>query len=369
MTRGVSAYLDLLRFLAALQVVLYHLSWTRIEALPRGLLNQWGHEAVVVFFVLSGFVVRHAAETRDHTLADFATSRISRIYSVVFPCLAGTIACDLVGHALAPQLYANLLAPESVSYVFMQALISLTMLNQTIGLIPFLSNEPYWSLCYEFWYYALFAASYYLQGVKRWVALLIVALCAGPKALVLLPIWFVGTLVYTERFSGNWNRPLVWLVFLQPLIVVPLYWYFDLPSQSIQLIGPELAKTLVYSAQVFSDMVLAISLGLHLTAAKRLDDVLWRGLYLVRRLIAAGAARSFTLYLMHQPVMLMLAAVSTVLYGTPGSWFVSLGAICVPLILAPFIENGRHGLRAWLRRLPHDLRSFRRRLNALVTPT
>jgi peptidoglycan/LPS O-acetylase OafA/YrhL len=135
MPRGLSAYLDLLRVLAALQVVVYHLSFTQIGAINRTFLNQWGHEAVIVFFVLSGFVVRHAAGKSDHRYSDFATSRISRLYPVIVVCLAVTVLCDLQGRAAAPSVYAQVDQLKSVGYVVARTLISLVMLNQTWGSI------------------------------------------------------------------------------------------------------------------------------------------------------------------------------------------------------------------------------------------
>lgn len=361
MPRGLSAYLDLLRVLAALQVVAYHLSWPRFSALDRTIMFQWGHEAVIVFFVLSGFVVRHAAENRDHSFTDFAISRISRLYSVIIPCLAVTVICDLAGRALAPNLYENIQAPSSGIQVFALTLISLAMLNQSSGYVVYFSNEPYWSLCYEFWYYFLFAAFYYIRGPKRWFAVMLIAYCTGIKALLLLPVWCIGVLSYTEQSSRKWNKKMTWLAFLQPIVIFFIYVTFDFPKISEQFIGPALSKQLVFSNRFISDTFLAISLGLHLSAAKQLDTVLWRALGFAQPLIAAGAARSFTLYLMHQPLMLMLVAISTALLAQPAGWFVVVGTIGVPMLLAPAIENQRHALRAWLSRTLQRLQTLRAR--------
>jgi peptidoglycan/LPS O-acetylase OafA/YrhL len=145
MTRGLSVYLDLLRVLAALEVALYHLCWTRIGAFDSNLFTRWGHEAVVVFFVLSGFVIRHAATHSDHSFSDFATSRVSRLYSVVLPCFAMTLLCDVAGRALVPGIYTDAVNPDSAATVIVHLLISLTMLNQTAGSVAFFTNVPYWS--------------------------------------------------------------------------------------------------------------------------------------------------------------------------------------------------------------------------------
>jgi peptidoglycan/LPS O-acetylase OafA/YrhL len=350
MPRGLSAYLDLFRVLAAMQVVVYHLSVVDVGALNRSVLNQWGHEAVIVFFVLSGFVVRHAAEKSDHTFAEFATSRISRLYPVVVVCLAVTVLCDLLGRAVAPDVYANVTPLKSVEHVVARTLISLLMLNQTWGYLDYFSNVPYWSLCYEFWYYFLFAAFYYGTGVRRWLAIALIANFAGAKALVLLPIWCIGVLAYTEQRSKNWNKALVWLAFLQPILVIAAYVHFDLATTAETFVSPEISGRLVFSKHFLADTFLAISLGLNLAAAKQLDGVLWPALRTIRPAISAGASRSFTLYLMHQPVMYLALALSVMLFGQPTGWFVVVSTFGLPLLLAASIENRRHAVRAWLRR-------------------
>jgi peptidoglycan/LPS O-acetylase OafA/YrhL len=120
-----------------------------------------------------------------------------------------------------------------------------------------------------------------------------------------------------------------------------------------------LSKQLAFSNYFISDTFLAISLGLHLTAAKQLDNILWRALRFAQPVITAGAARSFTLYLMHQPLMFMLIAISTALFAQPAGWFVVLGTIGVPMLLAPAIENRRHALRNWLTRTLQLLQTTR----------
>ena len=50
---GLSLYLELLRLLAATEVVLFHLNGFPLLGGHRAAWNAFGHEAVVVFFVLS----------------------------------------------------------------------------------------------------------------------------------------------------------------------------------------------------------------------------------------------------------------------------------------------------------------------------
>jgi peptidoglycan/LPS O-acetylase OafA/YrhL len=63
----------------------------------------FGHQAVVVFFVLSGFLV--SATVLKHTPltwspSSYAANRLTRLYIVLVPALAVTALCDAIGHRL-----------------------------------------------------------------------------------------------------------------------------------------------------------------------------------------------------------------------------------------------------------------------------
>ncbi len=95
-SREFSLYLDLVRILAA-AVVLY--SHANLRALSERILpgESLGHSAVVVFFVLSGYVIAFVTDTRERSGRDYAISRFARIYSVALPALIVTMFADLVG--------------------------------------------------------------------------------------------------------------------------------------------------------------------------------------------------------------------------------------------------------------------------------
>jgi len=79
-----SLYLDILRFAAALCVLLSHANMREIvdrDLFPQSL----GHDAVVIFFVLSGYVIAFVADTRESTRTGYWTSRLARVYSVALP--------------------------------------------------------------------------------------------------------------------------------------------------------------------------------------------------------------------------------------------------------------------------------------------
>ncbi|MGH7072336.1 MAG: acyltransferase family protein [Acetobacteraceae bacterium] len=107
MTREVSLYLDLLRFLAALTVFLGHVSGSRFTG---GFLWQFGPymgEAVTVFFVLSGFVIGYTTDRREKSAYSYAVARAARIYSVALPALVVTFTLDAIGRSIRPDLYSQ----------------------------------------------------------------------------------------------------------------------------------------------------------------------------------------------------------------------------------------------------------------------
>jgi peptidoglycan/LPS O-acetylase OafA/YrhL len=351
MTRGLSLYLDLLRVLAALQVAVFHLGWFEPVGFGAHVWNRWGHEAVVIFFVLSGFVIRHAVSTKDHTFTYYAASRLSRLYAVVIPCIVLTLLFDAVGQRLTPELYRNAGIDDTAALYTVRLLFSLFMLNESWLSVGLGSNAPYWSVCYEFWYYVLFGVYFYSAGWQRIAILAGILLVAGPHVLLLLPIWILGTLIYSAQVGQNWSRPIVWLAFAQVLAVFACHVYFDLPQIGAALVEPIVSRNLHWSVFVISDTLLGLSFAVHLVAAKRLDQPLFRALGGMAGVIRAAAARSFTLYLIHMPLMLLLTAIGMAMGLGPSPGLIGVGTVMLPLLLAPTIENQRHRLRPWLLRL------------------
>jgi peptidoglycan/LPS O-acetylase OafA/YrhL len=362
--KGLSVYLDLLRVVAALLVVLCHLG----ESLTDGFsmfaaFAPWGHEAVIIFFVLSGFVIHHAASTSDTTFERFATSRITRIYSVVVPCILLTWLCDHVGTRLSPGFYQFAEIDQAQGAPVARVVWSILMLNESWLRLRMFSNLPYWSVCYEFWYYFLFAAGFYFKGIARVLLLGLFALIAGPRILLLFPVWLIGAAAYSERWSVKWRDVVVWLAFLQPAVVLYLYVAFDLRALStahslaaVELFG---GYKLASSNSAASDYLLGVSFTLNLMAAKRLDFVFVRWLPFVP-LIRLLAARSFTLYLLHYPLLHLLIAAALPFGVTKHcGWLVAVATIGLPLLIAAPIENQRHRLRPLVGRMLQHLRPAR----------
>src|ERR1700710_915952 len=59
-----------------------------------------------------------------------------------------------------------------------------------------LTNGPFWSLCFEVWFYIFFAIFLFTHGSRRVIMICAVALLVGPKICILFPLWGLGVLAY-----------------------------------------------------------------------------------------------------------------------------------------------------------------------------
>lgn len=196
MNRQLSAYLDLVRVVCAVVVVLSHLGHGHLVGGYLWPFTYFGNEAVMAFFVLSGFVIAFVRDQREHTLAAYAAARVARLYSVILPAMLLALVLDTVGQSINAESYLNSHAVTGTG-VISDYLLSLVMLNQSWQLSQhFGSDGAYWSIPYEFWYYFIFGALTLLTGLRRFVIATLGAAVAGPKILILLPVWLLGVGTY-----------------------------------------------------------------------------------------------------------------------------------------------------------------------------
>jgi peptidoglycan/LPS O-acetylase OafA/YrhL len=199
MTSALSLYLDALRFAAAFTVFLSHYGAARISGGFFWRFGDYGHTAVLVFFVLSGFVIASVTDTRERRLEDYALSRAARLYSVMIPAFILTALLDCLGDAVDPTLYGPEWNP-TIAHPSLGYALSAVFLGEswTLAVLPGF-NVPFWSLNYEAWYYILFGAATFLRGWFRAAALVSAALLAGPKILLLFPLWLMGVAAWRWR--------------------------------------------------------------------------------------------------------------------------------------------------------------------------
>ena len=304
MTKETSIFLDLVRFSAALTVVFGHIGGDpKIAGSILWQFSSLANVAVIIFFVLSGYVVDYATQRRETDGVSFTSARATRILSVAVPALALTALLDSIGSAVNPVLYAHY---HSLSWD--RLIASLTFLNEAWGvdLTPG-SNLPYWSLGFEVPFYALYGVAIFASGARRIILLVVACLVFGPRIIVYFPMWLLG--VAAIRVTGKLpiRKGIGWLLLLSSafacllgLTMVFFFGYGTLASGAI----PEHSPDQIANDYIIAGLFTAIIIGF--SAVSSSFAWLCRFESPIRWL--AGA--TFSLYLFHYPILMFMASVA-----------------------------------------------------------
>lgn len=286
---------------AAMLVVLGH---ARLQAFgqsdPRehGLLglvldgvSLWGHQAVVVFFALSGFLVGgkliNAPVVDGRFMGDYAIDRAARIYTVSIPAMFIAVVLALVLTAIYGQYFSLTISHCVVTpWDFPPTLL---FIHEGLG-GGTCANGAFWSLICEVLYYVAFAlvlASARWRG-RRLIALGVLVLLLAYVALDSLwgqgdvlgfaPLWMMGALFavpFAERGKWLWGG----------LIVA---------------VSVALSPRLMGSSVAFRDVILALLVCLSIVGLRR---VAWSPPRWLAAAAAGLAAVSYSTYLAHAPIM------------------------------------------------------------------
>ena len=348
MDRATSIYLDLLRFLSALTVFLAHASYQRFTGNPPflSLFTPLGHDAVVVFFVLSGYVISYSASCKDDRLSTFIIRRFARLYSVVVPALLITIVADYIGLFAFPPLYQGWWFQDS--YPIIRVLSTLSFTNELwfVSIRPF-SNGPFWSIGYEFWFYVAFALAFYFRGLKRLVLLALFTLIVGPKILLLLPVWLMGTLAYRVNTFVKLSSATGWFLITSSLVFYLLYRLSGghelLNTITLQSFGEQGFHQLFWSRSFLSSYILGLLVVANFIGFKAISHQVESLLYYFQKPIKYCASFTFTLYLLHYPLLQLFTALSynnELGYGHP--LFVLTATMVSIVLMAEISEKKKH---------------------------
>lgn len=344
-----SIYLDLVRFLAAMVVFLGHASGMLWTAGFLWELGPYGDTCVVVFFVLSGFVIAYVTDVKERTWQLYFTSRAARLWSVVVPALLLTFVIDWAGVRLAPELYFG--QPWfAADHAGLRYLASLFMLQDIwrLKLVPGV-NAPFWSLSYEAIYYLLFGIIFFVRTRIKWLAFGAVLLLGGPVIGALFPLWGLGFFAY--RFCKRTTLPTILCgVFavggLLLLLASPHVRY--LPPAMFRIMGEEILGRYIDAGAFF----------LHLVGMYGLANTVPAFSPRARSAISTVAAATFPLYLLHRPLIQFFSYAGPVdASGWQRRTLVIVGTLALVFLATPLIEKFRLAIRAWLAGLAEQARA------------
>lgn len=314
-------YLDLARGLAALAVAAEHLRtfvfvdfgdvaqpalFWRAFYFSTGL----GLQAVMVFFVLSGFLV--GKSILDNVTAgtwswtDYAVRRLTRLWIVLIPALILTAVLDYIGaNAVHGALYAGLStdlynnstpAPGNVTAIYRpETFLANLLFLQTIVAPTFGTNGPLWSLANEFWYYIIFPLGVLalrgrgstMQRTGYAVAAVIICILLPFDIVLYGLVWLFGFgVALTSRRTNRTPQPIALflslLLFLSALAAARL----GAPSR--------LAGDFACGA--------AFAVTLHFLVKAETSNPL------IGKIARSSAGFSYTLYLTHFPMLALFAS-------------------------------------------------------------
>ncbi len=195
--------IDLLRFLAAVAVVLFHYTFMGYArgmiAMPYPLLApvfKYGYLGVQLFFMISGFVILMTAS--NGCAKGFVVSRLIRLYPAFWACCTLTFITMLAFGA--PRYVASL----------SQYLVNMTMISEFVK-VPAIDGS-YWSLLVEIRFYALVFLVLLAGRIHQAQLFLIIWLLVS-IALEIVPLYKLRYLLvvdYSAYFIAGATFYLVW---------------------------------------------------------------------------------------------------------------------------------------------------------------
>ena len=312
-----SIIISLLRGAAAIVVATAHLRavvypslravsdapiWFKLLAFICG----FAHQAVLVFFVISGWLVGGSLLNRmrePHAITSYAVDRLTRLWTVLVPTFLLTLLIAFAHGTINPrELDISTTNPYSAT-VFAGNLVGL----QGVILPNFGENFALWSLANETWYYLLFPL---LVGVffgrvnaMRFTCLLMFfCLCFLLPASIVgyFLIWLLGVVFSRIRIEcANYIR-WSWTVLV---LMVSVYFRLkgELDAFEVSTLGQDALCSILY---------LVLLSSLQFRASSKSNFV-----FLLRKAGKFFAEFSFTLYVLHLPLIGLLR----------GAWMVQVG--------------------------------------------
>ncbi|MGV6852790.1 MAG: acyltransferase family protein [bacterium] len=269
-----------------------------------------GHQAVMAFFVLSGFFVGGSivSKSTGFNWKQYLIARLSRLWSVLLPALIFTLIVSLIlksGYqdvldGKYRELWLSGPSSSSPAVYNVKTFFGNMFFLQTIYVPVFSINGPLWSLSNEFWYYLMFPAIYLasinlikfdLNGFLKNILVLGLIVLIVPVGFYLgFVVWLMGVLSFVV-FASKLQK-----FKLQMVILGVLYTCFALMVSKFNVMSPAISDLNIG----IGIAILCIGVGSYSATST--------GIKLFDRLIIGLSRMSYTLYLFHVPIVIYLAS-------------------------------------------------------------
>ena len=361
-------HLDFLRGLAALLVLAGHLraytfksfgELAHTDALTSAFyfITGLGHQAVILFFALSGFLVGGKAfediVSRRFLWSRYILRRLTRLWIVIIPALLLTLMFDSLGSWLSHGngydgsyygiYFQGPSTPQGVDDSLVSFLGNLAFL-QTIYVPTFGSNGPMWSLANEFWYYIVFPLAAWAFLSRMSAVTRIGALCGLMLAAAALPLLLEGGAIWVAGAAACYCAR-------HPALSSFLH-HTATRVVAIVVLFAALVLSKVPTANV-GDLKLGFLVALVLPVLATLPSP--GGVY--RTAARAASEISYTLYLTHFPLLTFIAMVTLApTRFAPSAFSAGLYACLIVVSIAWaaviwwFFERNTDRVYSWIKR-------------------
>ncbi|HTE12044.1 MAG TPA: acyltransferase [Chitinophagaceae bacterium] len=313
--------LDALRGLAAIYVVIHHCRWLLWEGYEKGYslhpseysffskvfmyffsAFKFGNQAVLFFFVLSGFVIHYSVSKRvdregKFDAGDYLYRRIKRIYPPLLIAIALTFVLDMTGMKLNLPIYFSHTPYPSINTNVHSDLSGTTLLGnllfvQKIYTPAWGTDGALWSLMYEWWFYILYMPLLLLFRKNKYLTIGIV-----------LVVWYLNVL-YGAGLPVLLNKVLnMFLIWFAGMLLADMLLY-----KSINPIAGLAALLLMMTgsfADIFGRIGYEIILTVFITIFLYL--VLTTNWFNILRKCEKLGPFSYTMYAVHMPIVCFLS--------------------------------------------------------------
>ncbi len=353
MTRGFSVYLDIMRIVACLIVAASHLANLRYSGGSLYWIRRLdlGSDAVVIFFVLSGFLIAHTALKEGRSASHYAKARLSRIYSVALPAILFTLLIDRFGIAIDPSFYTDPFYIDAPTWKVALNGIGLTSqlhdTNLRLG-----TNVPYWSIAYEAWYYIAFGIAVFTRGWIRPILLLCVAGIVGLPIILLSGCWMIGVglnWAVKSRALSQMPIPMAKAMTYAPLLVYIIALRIGVPDAlqhvTLRVFNLESLDALGFSEDFTWDSLISLLFAIHLAGMYRLYKDAPETSTRYEAPIRWFAGATFTIYLFHHPILNFIGSFPA--YDASAVSHVVLMAVATIVVCLLIAEVTERRLKAW----------------------
>ena len=265
-------------------------------------LTSLGHSAVIIFFVLSGYLIGgkviNLYQKNKYNAKKYVINRLVRLWVVLVPALILTFLIDTLGDSitggsgyngvwnyLVPSGPSMSNSSESLSF---RTFIGNIFFLQTIIVPTFGSNTPLWSLSNEFWYYMLFpiiiGLFYYKKTILKVILLMLIILFFSYFPVEIIGgfiFWCIGSIASYLKPCNIFNKSLIVKIIISIIIFT-----LSLLSQ-------------LYLKNYIGDLLLSLGTGLLLFFLVNINF----NNYLIKKFSKFTSSISYSLYLYHFPIV------------------------------------------------------------------